>query len=68
MVLANTRRGIDRFTSLLSQLNLMDHLVTEASTSADIENAFREIDYVEVFKLIDQLRVDSHSFLDAALQ
>lgn len=66
-VIANVSRGLPRFTSLLSKLDLMDRLVFDGS-DFDPYLAERPIDYTSVNKKIEILRKQSAELLISAIE
>lgn len=58
----NRRRGLDRFTSLLSGLGLEDRLILDGDSLPDPQ----PIDYDKVLPRLDALRAESASFLLSA--
>ena len=63
IVIGNYKRGIDRFTSLLSMLNLMDRLVTEDIDMDGYLSKISNIDYNKVNDIIEKNRIKSKEFL-----
>lgn len=57
--IANSTRGLSRFTSLLSQMSLEDHLISDLSNSTQ----YQPIDWISVNSKIDTLRNQSIEFL-----
>jgi hypothetical protein len=62
LVYANKDRGIERFTSLLEQLGLMDRLIYK-SQDFDIRNIEKKIDYDDVDKVLSVLKNNANSYL-----
>lgn len=67
MSIANMERGIDRFQSLLTQLGLMERLVTPDMTTDLSEIAAAPIDFNAVHEKLAALRLASARFLNQAL-
>lgn len=65
--LANSSRGLARFTSILEDLDLLDRLVTENDWKSAATVLEREIDYLKVNERLLQLRTESFAFLRQAL-
>lgn len=65
--IANKRRGISRFTSLLSVLNLDNRLIYDLSLPEQITSQ-KKIAYDDVNSRLNALREDSRSFLLNALE
>lgn len=63
VVLANSKRGLTRFTSLLESIGLENRLLTSVDSLHIIELLQTPIDYEEVHNKISLLRVDSMEFL-----
>ena len=64
--IGNTKRGVTRFTSLLSMFGLEDRLLTESDL--DIEKRINnKIDYDRVNKLLNEKREEAISFLTEAI-
>lgn len=53
-VIANRKRGVERFLSLLSELDMSDRLLYEERLTQSIE--LEEIDYGNVFRNLDRLK------------
>lgn len=64
IVIGNKDRGLERFTSLLSSLNLENYLITNKKTA---NNEIVSIDYVIVNNLLSDLREKSNLFLEKSL-
>ena len=65
VVIGNKQRGMSRFRSLLSMLELEDRLIITSSELS--EHHFSPIDYVRVNIIIEQKREESFAFLRNAL-
>ena len=66
IVLANSSRGIDRFTSILSMLDLLDLLTTELNPSNIYQlykKCYNRIDWNKVDKILSVKRFESLKFL-----
>jgi|TARA_B110000879_G_C11097391_1_gene481646 hypothetical protein len=66
LVIGNRERGIDRFTSLLSILNLEDRMIY--SRSDLLNKNIRPIDYKKIDSILDCEKSKSKGFLDSALK
>lgn len=66
-VLANKKRGLTRFTSLLSQLGLSNKMTTDFSKENVMKVLNARIDYNDVDEKLNYLRVKSFDFLKSAL-
>ena len=66
LVIGNEARGLDRFTSLLSILNLEDRMVLNGSEF--ISEHLAPLDYNKVNKILDREKMNSMFFLDNALK
>lgn len=68
VALANSERGLNRFVSLLSELNLSDRLIfTSDDFTANTEYLLSIPDYKSVYMRLDNLRQNSLKFLTNAL-
>ena len=66
LVIANHKRGLDRFTSLLSLFGLEDRLVSGA---AEIKGkSLDDLDYVAIGRTLDENKKNSLKFLVSALE
>lgn len=63
IAIGNYKRGIDRLTSLLSMLNLMDRLVTEDVDIDEYMSKITNIDYNKVNDIINRNKTLSKEFL-----
>lgn len=64
VVYANKKRGISRIESLLGYLGLKNRIVRDVSNICDME----EINYVEIYKSLDEMRRKSYNFLETSLK
>lgn len=67
LAIINRNRGADRFISLLSQLDLMDRLVTDAKAEDVDALVHQPIDYAHVKSKLKELQMMSIKFLRRAL-
>lgn len=67
IAIINENRGAARFTSLLSLLGLMNRAVTNAKDIPNKLKKLQEIDYDEVYKILNQERNKSMNWLKKAL-
>lgn len=68
VVYANKERGIDRFTSLLGDLNLMNRMIYSwEDFESRIDEVMKPIDYISVNDKLDKLRNKSIDWLKNAL-
>ncbi|MPZ44191.1 MAG: hypothetical protein GEV05_12440 [Betaproteobacteria bacterium] len=67
IAIVNRNRGADRFTSLLSQLGLMDRLVSDAAPDRLRELVRTPIDFAVVDEKLKELQATSIAFLRQAL-
>lgn len=65
IAVGNAVRGLSRFTSLLSRFGLINRLTTDGDVQAD---AFSEIDWQKVRKILIDYRTTSIQFITKALQ
>lgn len=65
VVIANARRGMERFKSLLSNFNLEDRMVSNAEEAIMVIR--RPIEYNRINEKLSQMRADSLSFLTNSL-
>lgn len=68
IALANKDRGLDRFTTLLDGLGLMDRLVVDPGTVDLATLVQRPVEFTQVNARLDRLRAESRDFLLSALQ
>lgn len=69
LVIGNEERGMARFTSLLTLLNLKDRIVLENNSSIDqVIDDLKEINYAEVNVLLENARKYSNDFINNALK
>ena len=67
--IANTQRGENRFISLLSELNLMDHLVYSFDEiKENQELLFKSIDFTNVDQILSSKRKESLQWLRNAIE
>ena len=67
--IGNVKRGLTRFTSLLALLGLEDRLVTEETSKERLEEILAvKIDFAEVDRKLNVLRLKSEDFLRTSLQ
>lgn len=64
--IANFSRGSDRFTSLLTEFDLMDRYVVNPNDIGNLENEM-QLDYTKVNQILAQQRKDSMDWLKNAL-
>lgn len=62
-VIANINRGIERFTSLLTKLNIVDRLLYEETLPEYID--LKDIDYSKVTSCLDELKFSSIKYLES---
>ena len=62
IVIANEKRGLTRFTSLLSKLNLKDRIIYHP-TSFSFDLLLKSIDYDDVYKRLEQHQLYSKNLL-----
>lgn len=67
VVVANEKRGLSRFTSLLAALHLEDHLVTSLDPANIKKVLSLDIDYHRVNEKISELRDASEDFIKKSL-
>lgn len=67
ITIANEYRGLTRFTSLLEKLGLMDRLVLNVNDIMKTEIIYKNIDYDVVYKLLDEEKEKSYSWLKMSL-
>ena len=68
VAIANKERGLDRFISLLCELNLLDRLIFDINDfEANKEQLLSGIDYALIKNRLNTLRKNSIKFLDDAL-
>ena len=65
VVCVNSNRGADRFSSLLSELNLSDRIIVSGSDMKKLASG--DINWLEVDNRLDELRNHSFNFLKQAL-
>lgn len=64
VVYANKKRGISRIESLLGYLGLENRIVRDISDINQVEN----INYVEIYKKLDEMRTKSLGYISASLK
>lgn len=65
--IANKKRGVTRFTSVLNQLNIENRLIFD-DTAFDYQNALKPIDYQQVNKTLQVWKDKSEDFLINAIE
>ena len=63
-VIGNNRRGMGRFTSLLSELNLMGRLIDEKKLEDIVVTHEAEIDYANVNRKLSVLKSQSTDYIN----
>lgn len=63
--IANSQRGLSRFTSLLKMFNLEDRLISDKSQLT--KQMFRPFDYTDVNRIMKEKQVEAYDFLTSAL-
>lgn len=67
VAIANKGRGYTRFESILSSLDLEDRLFYDINEAINSSKVFEEIDYDEVYKKLNKLKIDSINWIKEAL-
>ncbi len=67
IAIGNKRRGLARFSALLEKFGLDNRLVYSANEITENTALLDPIDYENVYKIIDDLRLQSMNWLDKAL-
>ncbi len=65
VVIANAKRGVERFKSLLANFDLQDRMICSGSEAVKVIQ--HQIDYNKINKKLEKMRVDSLSFLEQSL-
>jgi hypothetical protein len=65
LIIGNQNRGLERFTSLLSELNLLNRLISKVEQIKP--ETYENIDYNKVNNILDKKREESINFLNNSL-
>ena len=68
ITIANRQRGLTRFESLLNGLNLKNRLVYKIENAVDNDEILQEINYDEVYKILEHEKNKSYNWLCNALK